>query len=311
MNSKLTETQIKEIIDKYIDGQSNKSLSQEYQVNRGTIQAVLKKNNITLRTQEVTARKHTLRKNLFVDLNEFEAHMLGMLWADGNLSGSRIDLRLHEQDKHLLDSYSEYIYGFVHLQNIKERIHLTGLVKYSSPQYRFGFGGKEIADTLRNLGLHENKTFSIKPPNIPQHLYRYFILGYIDGDGSISDNHNSPSIRVTSNIYIIEFIAEYFKNTFGINSTITEVKPSVYILTVSGRLQILKILDHLYEDAPIYLDRKHEKYMNLKFREVKPKSGGGRFHQKYKANNALDDALGNAEALVHMKENMGLKINLE
>ena len=91
------------------------------------------------------------------------------------------------------------------------------------------FNNKEFVDNLRKLGLHDNKTFTIKPPeNIPKEYLPYFVMGLIDGDGSVyilNRNINNKIykyllFKYTGNVYMTNFVSNYIKNIFNIEPQI-------------------------------------------------------------------------------------------
>ena len=58
----------------------------------------------------------------------------------------------------------------------------------------------ELINDLENLGLHQNKTFTLEYPNIDEKLERHFLRGYFDGDGYVSyvDSSKSPKCGIAS-----------------------------------------------------------------------------------------------------------------
>ena len=135
-----------------------------------------------------------------------------------------------------------------------------------------------MASDLRYIGLYPNKSLTMnKLPDIPKCLYRHFIRGYFDGDGSIFSSSNSSYYRR----YGLEKKYSYFTYTFSLLGTepflkeIAEIINSRYIkirntrtneikeLRVCAKCEAKKIYDFLYTDSSIYLKRKHDKWLQV------------------------------------------------
>ena len=84
--------------------------------------------------------------------------------------------------------------------------------------------GKKIVKDLEEKGLHPNKTFTIKYPEISEELERHFLRGYFDGDGCIRistdkrDGSKRGDLRLVSgSIEMLEMINERMNVLFGTN----------------------------------------------------------------------------------------------
>ena len=101
----------KEVCEKYLKGISNKELSEYFKVHRVTIQSILKRNNVILRKKEETSRKYFLQNFKGEIITNNDAYILGLIWADGNLSRNCIEISLQKDDEQILRDISEYIYN--------------------------------------------------------------------------------------------------------------------------------------------------------------------------------------------------------
>ena len=98
---------------------------------------------------------------------------------------------------------------------------------------------------------------------------RHFLRGYFDGNGSIIKGENKAryNIKLASSINFLNDFINYFKNTLNITPT------KIYLPkqrlndgwgTWSKRGEEAKlVLDYLYKDTSIYLDRKYARYRDL------------------------------------------------
>lgn len=115
-------------------------------------------------------------------------------------------------------------------------------------------------------GVIPNKSYNLEfPKDLSEEFYNSFILGYMDGDGSILRTECRISLVGTE--MLCATISEIFSKMFNVHSTISYChnKKSVptRCLKVSGKKQVKKILDWLYSCSPVFLKRKYEIYQDL------------------------------------------------
>jgi hypothetical protein len=103
------------------------------------------------------------------------AYILGLWFADGCIYGGRMfDITLHTKDKYILKQvanelgYEGNLYDYVDRQ--AARLNFSCVVIYND---------------IIALGGQENKSLTIKFPEIPKEYLPDFIRGYFDGDGCI------------------------------------------------------------------------------------------------------------------------------
>ena len=118
----------------------------------------------------------------------------------------------------------------------------------------------------------ELKTLVLSYPDekiLPKELERHFVRGYLDGDGCISYHGLSNDKRA----YALGFtgtrnILEGIKKFFGKEEVKISPHNNAYQINIGGNIQTGKMLDILYSDATIYLDRKFDIYKEyLKYAE--------------------------------------------
>ena len=105
-------------------------------------------------------------------------------------------------------------------------------------------------------------------------LIRHFIRGYFDGDGSVwsclNKNQNIPTYSVSflGTDELLLFIMDYLLNNNLINRRYKLNKRKdgqiVSEFKFGGNQLVYRVLSHLYNNSNIYLDRKYEKYLELK-----------------------------------------------
>ena len=110
-------------------------------------------------------------------------------------------------------------------------------------------------------GCHPNKTFELKFPTfLPNELKSHFIRGYIDGDGCIYVNNKKISLEVLGTN---EFLKGYKEWANEGNSKIYNCSKSEIKRVINSNKQALNILERIYKDATIYLERKYKKYIDF------------------------------------------------
>lgn len=179
-------------------------------------------------------------------------------------------MSLQEEDGYILEKMRQCIQSEKQLEYLDYSEKHDFGYKYKN-QYRLLLFSKHICNTLNNIGMIPNKSLKLVFPDIDKTLYKYFILGYFDGDGSFvshytKDNKFHPLITFTSTYEFCKKLQEILIDELHINGG------NVYdsschngitsVLSISGTVQTKKILDWMYEDAPMYLTRKYEKYHN-------------------------------------------------
>lgn len=218
---------------------------------------------IWLRMKEIGLSFHEIKfdHDFFSKINtEAKAYWLGYIMADGCVTltqSNRIDLS-SKDEKHLL-KWQKQIFSNHNLSvvQLKKRNY-----------YKSSHVSIKMVKDLSNHGVAPRKTFTLKFPNtIPQFLIRHFIRGYFDGDFSLGldrrnrGSNNTPYLRFEM-VGTYNFLAEV-KKILGIKSKIRK-RGKVFITQTQGNFIVKKIMDWLYKDCSIYLDRKMEDYKRFK-----------------------------------------------
>lgn len=261
---------VNQIINDYKNNITNKKISEKYNLNRGVVQDILKRNNIKLKTLAETSRKHKIvDENYFknIDTNE-KAYILGLLYSDGYINKNGFGITLHEKDKEILEKISNIIYGKIVLRyrEGKETTHLNDKKFFSKPQYRLEIVSNIMKNDLIAHGCVKNKTFKIRLPKLNNiELYKSFIRGYFDGDGCLCVPKNKKAnivFTITSNVDFCEDIKNYVNQNFNVNMKSIVRYGEVGLNRLTGAKQVVRFMNWLYEDADIFLKRKFDKFYN-------------------------------------------------
>jgi hypothetical protein len=117
-----------------------------------------------------------------------------------------------------------------------------------------------MASDLRAHGVLPNKTFSTKPANVAPDLIRHYWRGVIDGDGHITP---STLMLILVGDYEVVLGFQQFVLTYCPEVKAT-VRKTENIFTFAISKQATKhMLQLLYGDATVYLDRKYERAQRI------------------------------------------------
>jgi hypothetical protein len=104
--------------------------------------------------------------------------------------------------------------------------------------------------------------------HVPDELLRHFIRGNMDGDGCICRFIKYGKIKYRVNFLgRMKFIKELeaiFKKKFPEDLFYSVQYQSLWRSSICYAPTILRILNWLYSDATVYLERKHDKYLGFK-----------------------------------------------
>lgn len=208
-------------------------------------------------------RKYNFNEHYFdvIDCQE-KAYWLGFFAADGynHVSKGCIEFRLHKQDKEILEKFKSCIGANNPIGLYKQTY--CNLTIYS----------QHLCDKLSEYELSQAKTYTLQIPELDDVLMRHFIRGYFDGDGCFSvikrnDRKNPNSKTYQFNITGMENplrkIQKHLIKNVGVADNGLKHRKSTIAITIhySGRNVCKRILDYLYQDATIYLQRKYNKYV--------------------------------------------------
>lgn len=239
------------------------------------IYGILKRRGVSTRrqivltdAQRLNRRKYDLDDNFFDKIDtEAKAYWLGFIYADGYVQSleDKIGISLNFNDKE-------------HLEKFAQQVNFTGEVKDYEEKQGYATGelysrilmtSKQMKQSLIKLGVSERKTDILKFPSsnqVPVNLIWHFVRGYFDGDGSLTYGHVQKNgmqnyfIKITGTLDMIQNIQKLFQTTVKEEQRYPERNVNNYTITIGGNIQVKRILDSLYDNATIYLERKYNRY---------------------------------------------------
>jgi len=216
--------------------------------------------------------------NAFDEYTEESCYWAGFLMADGNVdSKGRIRLMLKYDD-------------IGHLEKFKDFLNSTHKISSNTSTYNrcsFEFTDINMCEVLDlNFNIVPNKTLVAKLPNIPNEMFRHFVRGYFDGDGSICESFSNKN-SLTATIYAtfacgsFEFIDKLYKKL----NAILNIQGHLQDFGTGRKWQIKyntndakTLLYYMYNDSYVYLDRKYALYTRLVLDNVRTTRDKGIVH---------------------------------
>lgn len=212
--------------------------------------AVLKKAN-NLEIKRITqAMKRKSDVSILLHDNPISYYWLGFLMADGSFTDRRIQLGVAGKDLDHLKKFLRFVNSTNKIYKLKNEDHYR--VKLTSV--------KEVISLKQKFGISNRKTYV--PCNLQKikdsELLFSLIVGFIDGDGSVTQNKqfpNSYSLDIVSHpnwINNFNFIKAFIYNYFDEIDNSKPVKAIPHKTHLPQDLQVKK----LYEIICIKLNKK-------------------------------------------------------
>ena len=205
-------------------------------------------------------KKHMVNENFFDKFNEESSYILGLIFADGNISWNlkksyrALTITACEKDKN-------------HLENLRKILSSTKPLLYSpkTKSYRLIVNSEKICQKLMGLGVIPKKSLTVKFPKIPKEYIKHFIRGVIDGDGNVRyvKRKRSPYFEITIASGSKEFcegLINSVKENSGIDANVRRARNNTYIVQYSCSRGI-KLAQFIYSNANIFLKRKYLPYL--------------------------------------------------
>lgn len=206
---------------------------------------------------------------LYTDSKELW-YFIGFVSADGYISDKRIEIALNEKDTTILETFTKHIQPNKPLY-YKKKLNTIKMVIDDS---------KYAKDLKFILSMTSNKKHKeLVFPNVPTDYMKDYIRGYCDGDGCITvasarrkfeklgytKIYRGVEFKVLGNYNFLKRLNEELNKIYPnkTKSIRKKGKEDVYIVQYNFKTAE-GILDELYKESTIHLDRKYKKYIELK-----------------------------------------------
>jgi hypothetical protein len=269
----LSESQEQALIELYQTSlPSAKAVGKEFGISHNIVRRILKKHGV-LRVNPVR-RQYTSNEAFFSSIStESKAYWLGFLYADGCVTRNNVvELFLCETDAD-------------HLEKLRTALESSHPIKVypnpGSPRSRVAYclRSQQLHDDLIKLGCIPRKTQCLTFPGeelVPSQLRHHFMRGYFDGDGSVYGHtqkykvvdgsehfHVAPYFNVTGHRDFLEAYLDHLGVTTATKVYSESRGKKAASIKLGGRRLVNSVFQFLYRDATIFMDRKHNKFVEL------------------------------------------------
>lgn len=168
-------------------------------------------------------------------------YWLGFIYADGCICGNRLYITLSAKDRQHLEKLGTYINASL-TDNIRNSGYCRN-TKIVSLTKRFDQSGK---DCFEIFGIVPRKTYNFVKPTLEGNMFMYWLIGLIDGDGTVDyqTNHykdktySYPRIHIEMSPKIIDYVSHQL-TIRGLQHGITDNKrKGTKILNIYNRYTV-------------------------------------------------------------------------
>lgn len=238
-------------------------------------------------------KKYNFNKNTFDKIDSAEkAYWIGFIWCDGTVIKRKRESRTSYEFK--LDLKNTEV---GQLEKLKEALESNHEIKFYPPTKGCFAGGEGVARLYisnnyfgkvlhEEYGMVAHRTDASKLiQKIPKEFIPDFIRGVLDADGSIviatveNNKYNEAKtsflskkalIGFSTHKELIEFVLNHLiekgllKQRLKVTKRHEDRDGDCFSLRICGNLQCEKVLDYLYYDNCVCLERKQLRYIELK-----------------------------------------------
>lgn len=259
--SKVTEEQKNKVKELYLQGCSQIHIENTLKMTRKTIRTILKEAGIDRDKSSQWRLRYgsSLKENVFDDLNPESLYWIGFLYADGHVRKNKeysIEVEIELKDKEHLEKYKLF------LGCNKE------IKQYAENSCSLKIFSQVIHSRLKELGFTNKKSWTAIPHDLLKNSLDFW-RGVLDGDGGVYDYEASPQMSLCGTLEtIFEFII-FCSKQLGIKEKYPShsnkegyATSNLYQVHYYGE-DCKKVVDLLYKNSTVYLDRKYQKYLSI------------------------------------------------
>lgn len=269
----LANEQIDTLAKMYNDGKTLEQI-RNYLITNGVahiternISKILRAHGVTMRTKQTWNIKYHCDPSCFDVYTPESCYWAGLLAADGCVfqrkdQNSRGMILSLTNDKPSIEGLRKFLKYDGSISCRRNNLNTLNIVS------------SELFDILgKRFNIVPRKTLIYTPPaNMPHSLRKYFIIGYIDGDGCITyattnTGRKQFCLMITGTYEMCSWVREYFGSNVKLHQRHPERGVNNYTLSISGNVQLEKLLTSLYDNEhinSICMQRKYEKYLLLR-----------------------------------------------
>ncbi|MDQ0257507.1 hypothetical protein J2S74_004965 [Evansella vedderi] len=251
------------VLKDYLAGEKTSKLAQKYKMSAQNVRQHLRVRGIE---RGIMGNMYRANFNYFTDIDtEEKAYLLGFIYADCCLTKKgTLTITLARKDKDIIIKFKEAMEAE---HPIREHTAKTRVGDFEVVS--LDITSPLLSQDLMKFGVVPNKTHKIKfPENLDRMLYKAFIRGYIDGDGTFClARNNQYAIDIEGTQDFLESIRKIIQVELAVpaRAKLFAANPSNNIrrLQLRGKDQVMTVLKWLYEDSKIHSDRKYNKFLDI------------------------------------------------
>lgn len=163
------------IIKLYKSKMPHKEISKITGLSDRAIRNVMYKYGVEMNREQSSGqpRKHKVNEDFFKTWSSEMAWVLGLFLTDGCINKENHTITLTQKNTTILKLVAKMMDADYVLAPIAKSRRTPTLM----------INSKEMKEDLRKLGIHPNKSLSVRFPEVPKEYLPAFIKGVIDGDG--------------------------------------------------------------------------------------------------------------------------------
>lgn len=259
----------------HLQGYSTKKTAEKYGRTAAQVHRAFNRMGYTRRNKPEELRRYYVDHYYFDDVDtQDKAYWLGFIYADGYISSlngdmKTITLSISQKDEvHILKLLrclgSDY--------PVTKHVIQTGYNNCST-YLKISIDSEQMYNALIKLRCNAKLKNVLTPTKLMPNLHRHFLRGYYDGNGSIYTTTNSDVKQKDWYVYfagtdgLLHWIHDYFVEEGFVKKDYNFEKKKqthqVGCIRYGGNNQIRRILNHIYEDSTVQLDRKYYSYLKL------------------------------------------------
>lgn len=252
-------------------GFSVTKVAETLEMTKATVRKVLLSENILIRTQSeqqlLMNGSGSLKHDAFDTFTEESMYWIGFIYADGYVYSKNgrylITIDLSTRDRKHLEKFKFFLSAGV---SVIDSVRKKGNKTYYTSSITIS--SKKLFDRLTELGFTNNKTYDAKVHKSLIHESAFW-RGVFDGDGWISNSHtreyNYCWVGLCGTLDTLQAYIDFIKDKITTKVETPRHKKGTknnYETAFVNKIG-KKVLDLLYKDATVYLDRKYKTYLEM------------------------------------------------
>ncbi len=224
---------------------------------------VFKTNQSLAGVSKPHARKHNINDDVFKVLDREGAYWLGFLAADGSVVDNKLKVVLKGEDKGHLVNMMKYMKS-TYPVNDHTAYYTDENGKHEFPACNVHITSNEIVNTLKNYGIVQGKKYLDIDflSYIPNEFKLDFIVGFFDGDGSVTTYTNKRQVCTIACNKRLAVSIKFILNMFDIDINVSE-RDAITVLSWTNE-KSMYIFKQIYNDGSMVYPVLKRKLKQLK-----------------------------------------------